>query len=316
MTTRPPQLELTQEAQQRNGSGRRLERAAIADKLTRIRRGAYVEAAEWSSLTPDEQHLGRIEATRRAARKEPVFSHESAAVIHGIPLLSAPPKLPHTTVAHGRAKTNGAVTRTHQELSNRDIVTLEGGLRVTSLVRTVIDLAALGTPLGARIAVDHVRRHRSVTVDELRETLDAVGRIRGVRQARLAIDRSSAQCDSPLETLVLVRCRDLGFARPAQQVEIQGNNGRTYRADFGWLDGRILLEADGRTKYRDPEMLAGREADEIVWQEKRREDAIRGTCDAFARVSWKDAWHGRGLEQQLIAIGVPRPRRRAATLTF
>ncbi|HWK21388.1 MAG TPA: hypothetical protein VNR37_11585 [Microbacteriaceae bacterium] len=61
---------------------------------------------------------------------------------------------------------------------------------------------------------------------------------------------------------MLVRCRDLGFARPAQQVEVPGINGRSYR------------------------------------------------------VGWEDAWHGRGLEQQLIALGAPRPRRRAASLTF
>jgi len=63
-------------------------------------------------------------------------------------------------------------------------------------------------------------------------------------------------------------------------------------------------------------MLAGRDAEQVVWQEKRREDAIRGVRGAFGRVGWKDAWEGRGLEQQLIALGVPRPRRRAASLTF
>jgi len=310
------ELMLTSELRAQTGSSRALERAALRDALTRIRRGAYVTATDWRALTPEAQQRALIEAARRAARTEPLFSHESAAVVHGIPMIGNPPSRVHTTVTHGRAKTNGAVIRTHQEVPDTDVVVSDDGMRVTSPVRTAIDLAASGSALAGRFAVDHVRRHFGATVDELHATLRAAGRIRGVRRARLAIDRSSALSDSPLETLVMVRCRDLGFAQPEQQAEIRGVDGRRYRVDFAWERRRILLEADGRGKYAALAAAAGLTPEEVVWQEKQRENALRPTCDTLLRVMWADVWSGRELERRLAAAGVPRVRRRAISMTF
>lgn len=309
-------LTLTSELRARTGSSRALERAALQAVLTRIRRGAYVDADEWNALSPGDRHLARIEAARRAARKEPLFSHESAAVLHGIPTIHQPPARVHTTVTNARATSNRAVIRTCQDVPHDDIEIRDDGLRVTTPARTAIDLAAGGSALGGRFAVDHVRRHCDVSLDELRETLSAAGRIRGVRLARLAIDRSSGLCDSPLETLVLVRCADLGFARPEQQVEMRGIDGRSYRVDFAWSGERVLLEADGRTKYGALAAATGATPEDVVWAEKRREDALRPMCDALVRVTWTDAWHGRELERRLSAAGAPRTRRRAISMTF
>jgi len=111
----------------------------------------------------------------------------------------------------------------------------------------------------------------------------------------------------------MVRCRDLGFEEPDQQVALAGIDGRVYRCDFAWRDGQVLGEADGRIKYLDDGERPGADA---LWAEKRREDALRFGRRAFVRISWEDAWHGDALATKLDRAGVPRIRRTRHPLTF
>ena len=108
---------------------------------------------------------------------------------------------------------------------------------------------------------------------------------------------------------MLVRCDDLGFEAPQQQVVVEARDGRCYRCDFAWRGGEVIGEADGRIKYVDPALRAGRSADAVVFEEKRREDAIREVRRAVLRFTWDDAWTGHRLEQALLAAGVPRLRK-------
>ena len=87
------------------------------------------------------------------------------------------------------------------------------------------------------------------------------------------------------------------------------------RQDFAWEDGRIVLEADGRVKYADAEMLGGRDAAQVLFDEKVREDALREVVDRIARTTWADAWRGAPLERTLLRLGVPH-RRPAGRLTY
>ncbi len=139
----------------------------------------------------------------------------------------------------------------------------------------------------------------------------------GVRRARIAVERSVELAESVLEVLVFVRCEDLGFAVPELQRPVVGVDGGSYRVDYAWRDGRILGEADGRSKYFGADRPSGRAAEEVLWAEKRREDALRAVCDRFIRVSWDDAWAGHPLARRLVAVGVPRVATRGpAMLTF
>jgi len=293
-------------------SGHQLERAATRGDVERIRHGAYLDAGAWSLLSARQRHLARIAAARRAAREEPVFSHRSAAVLHGIPFLGEPPPRPCTTVPPGASKSSGSVERRRRELDTDDVVELPDGTRVTSPTRTAMDLAAGGSSLGGIIAFSHVRRFHGVDRARIDARLVRAGVIPGVRAARVALRRSTADSESALETLVVVRCEDLGFEPPAQQLPIVGVDGRAYRIDFAWDGGRILLESDGRGKYADPALLRERTTEEVIWAERLRENAIRPSCERFLRATWADAWRGTPLASLLAAAGVPRPRRARA----
>jgi len=292
-----------------------LARAARRGELARLRRGAYAAADRLTAADAAARHRLLIRAARLAADEEPVFSHESAAALHGIPILGEWPRTVHTTVVPGHGGSSGAVMRTQRRLAPEDVVVTASGALATSPVRTAIDLAASRSLLGGIVAISHVRA-TGVPPSAFADALGRAGAMNGIGRARLALARSVAGAESVLEVLVVVRCQDYGFAVPELQREVRGTDGRNYRVDFAWLDGRVFGEADGRRKYQDPELLAGRSAEEVVWAEKRREDAIRFACERFLRLGWEDAWRGVGLARLLDAAGVPRVGRRLAALTF
>ena len=296
------------------GSAGGLERAVRAGALARLRRGAYAETEDLAGLGDAARHRLLVRAARLAACSgEPVFSHESAAALHGIPIIGNWPEAVVVTSAHGGRR--GLVERLRRPLAAHEAVVTPDGTRCTSLTRTAVDLATRRTLLGGIAAMSHARFRGASTVD-LGETLARLGPVTGIGRARLALARSTAGSESVLETLVMVRCQDYGFEPPEQQYERIGSDGRRYRVDFARDGGRILLKADGRAKYADPSIRGERTAEEVLWAQKRREDALQAGCDRFLRATWLDAWHWHELARRLEAAGIPRTRRPSSSLTF
>ena len=97
---------------------------------------------------------------------------------------------------------------------------------------------------------------------------------------------------------------DLGVAvTPQLQV--------TTRLGTRWADFRIdgttvLLEFDGRIKYTDPQR-----AGIVLWQEKRRQDALEDEGWTVVRVTWADLDDPAALWGRIrAAIARSRARRR------
>ncbi len=309
------ELVLARDARWRTGSTAALERRAATCDLVRIAPGAYVPAGEWEALSPPERLMTAADAMRAVAVGDPVFSHETAAAFHGIPIIGAWPDRPTATVGRAGDGPGAWMRRVRRDLAPGERVLLASGVRVTSMIRTAIDLAATRSLLGGIVAVSDLRHRVGVAAGDLEEALAALGPFHGAGRARAAVRRSTAGSESPLESLVVARCQDLGFEVPEQQAVVRGADGVAYRCDFVWDGGRIVGEADGRLKYEDGAFGADRTAADTVWAEKRREDAIRGVRERFVRISWHDAWRGTPMELLLRTAGVPRPHR-ARALTF
>ena len=95
------------------------------------------------------------------------------------------------------------------------------------------------------------------------------------------------------------------FPRPVLQREYRDEHGSMF-TDFDW-EG-LIGEFDGKLKYRVPEGTDPRQAGEIVWREKTREDRLR-------RHKWVVRWVFRtarstsALARVLIGAGLrPEPR--------
>ena len=62
-------------------------RALDGGDLQRLRRGVYADAGDWRNASLDDRYRLRIAAAAVRLEEPPVFSHESAARLLGLPSL-------------------------------------------------------------------------------------------------------------------------------------------------------------------------------------------------------------------------------------
>lgn len=242
-------------------------RAGVTEKRLR---GNDLSAPFWGVRATASATLSeRAQAFATRMQDGAFFSHETAALLWGIPL---PPELAdnpsiHVSVAGGRRGPGGAgVIGHHLQVSERDI-TVHAGRRVTTLARTVCDLAPALHDEDLLTAIDNIlwwRRPMSqrATPEELRATLHRFrgrrGRARLFEMAALASDRS----DAPPETAFRLRFLRAGFP-PAQPNE------RVYDTS-----GRFLAMPD--LQFREYKMAFDYEGDHHRTDRKQwRKDLAR-----------------------------------------
>jgi len=272
----------------------------------RVSRGFYARASEWQSLTVREQHVLRILAVAGRASNSVIFSHQSAAILLGLPLLQFRETSVHTRVPPGNTiRSRGSVIRHQGSVAENEIVAI-GGLHCTSPLRTVLDLAREGPFEAAIIPADAVLKDLSIEhhIPAHEATLSgfAAGSLRG-RMGRV-VRFASALAESPLESLTPLQLSRAGFEFK-EQVEVPGPRSTIYRLDFELLGHDTFLEADGAQKYADARLRGGRSGEEILLQEKQREDWVRGvTGKRVVRCAWGDVLSEDRLSRRLSAFGI------------
>ena len=139
-----------------------------------------------------DDELARLRTFAAVRPVRPVFSHRSAALIHGLPLLGSPPAtLDH--LARGESE--------HEVVEKR-------GLLVTSVARTVAELAGRASVMDGVVAADAALSRRAFDErDPLvrrSDLLSAAKRIREPdqrRRARDALAFADGRAESPLESV-------------------------------------------------------------------------------------------------------------------
>ncbi|MFC8190932.1 hypothetical protein ACFUMH_04635 [Cellulomonas sp. NPDC057328] len=277
-------------------------------RLHRVRRGAYAPAEEWAAWSPDDRARAGVDAVAAAAQRPPLFSHRSAAAVHGLPVVGWPDDRVHVTTGRSPGgRSHGDVTRHTTAAPPASLVVR--GVHVTSVARTVVDLARHGGVLPAVVAGDHAVRTGATSVHEVEEELASLPPgTRGVRRARAALGLLDARAESPGESLSRVRMAESGLVAPVLQHVVVDARGVVARVDFWWPRCRVVGEFDGRVKYRSdvvPGTRGGVDPADVVWREKLREDRIRATGATVVRWTWDEAWSGRAMTDRLRAAGVP-----------
>ena len=173
------------------------------------------------------------------------------------------PPLPELIRGPDLARLSGARTTTTR-LSDRDI-TMRRGIKVTTLERTVVDVA-LDLPVpDALVTVDAALR-RGVDLSQVKDMLRSRGPVRGAKRARQTFDWTDRQSETPIESIGRGQLLIHGVPRPRCNVWFQLGT-RSYRVDEHWDELGIVGEADGRVKYQG-ELAVG----DTLWQEKIRQD--------------------------------------------
>lgn len=236
-----------------------------------LRRGVYATADSLASSADDpaRMHALRVAAALLPARALASASHESAAILHGLDLLERPPEslVTLTRPPHVRgSRASGGDLKVHAATLSPGHVTKHYGLPVTSVARTVVDLArALPFQHGVVVA-DSALHARKTTHDELDRVLAACSTWPGAGRARRVVAFSDHRSESVLESCARVTFDDHGLPPPELQVDI-GDDQFIGRVDFYWGEYLTIAEADGVSKYAD----AGRAVKQLERDQLLRE---------------------------------------------
>lgn len=279
-----------------------------------------MHSQEYKTLWPEQRHHAHVIAVARDARATAVMSHSSAAVLWGLPLYGIRCTRVHITCAGPSRISSGTdVLRHFAPLPAPDLA-LRDGIRCTSLSRTVFDLVRT-LPLEAAVAVadaaerQMAERGREWDIDaviswrrQLEQRLAAAGGARGVRQARWVAEFADGRAQLPGESVSRVQLWRLGFAEIDLQVPVEGPGGRDYFVDFGLAEVGSFGEFDGKSKYLDEAMRSGRTLEQVLLEEKQREDWIRGRTQwRFARWGSEHIVTPAVLAARLAAFGIRAP---------
>lgn len=294
------------------GSRQDLARAAKSGSLQRVSRGAYFPADTWRSLDDRHQYLTLIRAVASTRRFRPIISHWSAAAIHGLPIVGEWPSTVHTIVgqtAGGRSR-NGVVKHSLR-LDDADVVEF-GDLLVTSVARTVLDIAALASPLVSVTMADralHVDRHGPrkplATKAELHGVWERSLPFRAHTRTAEVIDFSTERADSPLESVSRVNMRVIGCPPPTLQSRFHDHRGFIGETDFTWPSFNLVGEADGDIKYLNANYRNGLSAEEVMRAERIRENRLRALKWDVSRWEWNIAIRPAALRAHLRNAGLP-----------
>lgn len=77
-----------------------------------------------------------------------------------------------------------------------------------------------------------------------------------------------------------------------------------WHVDFYWPGCQLIGEFDGKGKYTNPEFASGRTPEQILLDEKFREDDLRAMGHGFTRWGWEMAQSPARLRRQLVDAGL------------
>ena len=280
-----------------------------------LTRGRYLRAWEVPGdvdrFAAERRVHSQLATAAAQARAQGVVGYASAAILHGLPLVSGVPNKVHVLVPPGGwTGIRGPVRSREARLSPEDVTVVEiqgiGPVAVTSVARTWLDVARTMSLGDALSTGDRALRLGLVRPDDLRVVRARVGRLRGLRRAGLALEHLDARRESPLESGSAAHFITWQWPAPRLQSVFHDQWGFVARTDFDWPECGVVGEADGLLKYD--------QGIHVERSEKVRENRLRALGQLVVRWGWRDMVGDGDLLWRLLApyLGVtsfpPRDR--------
>ena len=218
-----------------------LARGAIEHRL-RVGRLFLVHRGVYSLWNPVPSRAGQLTAAVLGCGQGAALSHWAACEWWGL-VRGQASTIEVTVPAAGGRWCRGVVVHRSSNLAPGECCSVRG-LRVTSVARTIIDVAPSASSRELERMLDEGDRLRVLDAGELVAVLDQHRGRRGVGSVRRLLarhDAGSTWTRSELEERFLALCRRSALAAPHVNHVV----GR-HELDFCWPDQRVNAECDGR----------------------------------------------------------------------
>lgn len=293
--------EIAQLASRQYGLFTRAQALALGTTLRVVE--SRLESGRWIRVAPGVYGLpGAVPSWRRdllaaclEAGPDAVASHQSAAALHRLASFSPGPV--SVLVAHGDHQ-HLTLGHLHQ---TRDLqlhhCTEIAGVPVTTVPRTLADLAAVVRPGRLRFSVEDALAAKACTFDELVKCYEELRRPgkRGMRDLGLilsALGPGPVRTMSQLEWLLLKVLREGGLPEPVREYDAPWDRSAPGRVDVAWPWAKVIAEGDSRrwhSRERDFEVdrrrdrlaqLAGWDVYRFTWYDlKQAPDEVVSTTE-------------------------------------
>lgn len=263
-----------------------LTRAVGERRLVRVFTGVYLRHDVELTVAV------RARCARLVTSPHSVLCDRTAAWLHGIDVLryaelDVPPPL-ESYVLRGhdptdRRELHGGT----RDLRPEDWQVIEG-VRVTTPLRTALDLACKLSRREAMAALDAFAQAHGVTRQELERLLWRYFRRRGVVQAKQLVPLVEPRSESAGESWSRLEIADRGLPTPDPQCWVDVDGVPTYRLDLAYKHARVAVEYDGEEWHSSP-AAKKRDRARRTWLRAHGWTVIVLTKDSFTPDA-ADAW--------------------------
>jgi len=240
----------------------------------RIHRGVY---------TVGHRSISRathLRAALLACGEGAVISHATAASFHG--LWDKWPHLIDVTVPVEAGRKLKGIRCRRCRYPEPEEIEVCGGVAVTTVARTLVDLAGIVKLPALRKLVGRAAILKRLDLQAVDVAIyHAKGR-RGLKALELALvpyrtkDGEAPDVRSDFETLVLPELVNMGLPRPDCNAWLH-IEGERFLVDFLWAQKRVIVETDGRETHETPDAFQS---------DRRRDQFLAAAGYRVLRVTW------------------------------
>jgi very-short-patch-repair endonuclease len=199
-----------------------------------------------------------------------LLSDRAAGFLFGAIKGLAPP--PEVTAPTER-RIKGIKTHRSRNMDPRDATTFRG-IPITTLARTLVDLAAVLDPDDLARAFHEAEVRHGTTPGQVEAVLERRPKSRGAAKLRAVLRGDTPVTLSKLEKRFLVLLREAGLPAPRTNRPAGG-----YRVDCRWPAHKLTVELDSYRYHHSRH----------AWEQDRlREREARARGDEFRRYTWAD----------------------------
>jgi very-short-patch-repair endonuclease len=220
-----------------------------------------VERGYWAPTAPGvyrstavaQSYLQQVLAACLSIRDPVAASHLTAASmwrLSGADPPTVPATLVHVSTPEERRIRGRPGVRVHRtrHYDSHDLTTLDG-VPVTTLARTLVDMASHLNRAALAVVIDDALCRRLVKLVDLRRTAARVGvpgtRGAGVLKEELRWWEDHPELDSVAEAAMLRMLTSRSIPPPVPQFVVRHRGQAIARVDFAWPEQRVALEVDG-----------------------------------------------------------------------